>query len=82
MTVARILLEACRILEGAENEDGLQCGVCSGHLRKTCSYRGLPFLGSVGELPQGDKVIWPEISVFKEKLKICIFILYMENSMF
>ena len=76
MTVARILLDACRILEGAEKEDHLQHGVCSGDFRKTCPfYRGLPFLGLVGELPQGDKSIWPEVSVFKEKLKIYIFIL-------
>ena len=66
MTVARILLEACRILEEAE-EDHLQHGVCSGDLRKTCPfYRGLPFLGLVGELPQGDKTIWPEFQFLKK----------------
>ena len=76
VTMARILLEACRILEEAENEGCLQLGVCSGHMRKTCPFcRGLCFLGLVVELPQGDKVIWPDISIFKEKLKICIFIL-------
>lgn len=76
MTVAQILLEACRILEEAEKEDHLQHGVFSGDLRKTCPfYRGLRFLGLVGKLPQGDKVIWPEVSIFKEKLKIYIFIL-------
>lgn len=66
--------EAYEILEHVENEDCLLCGVCNGDLRKSCPfYGGLPFLGSLDELPQGNVVIvLPEISIFKEKLKTCI----------